>query len=181
MVLLIHIAPENQSGKIRANGIRASRVPSGMLANEFDRVVWAFPILASYSLTYSWARELKRGGAHALVAVSFRVEDDEHVYARHFNHAPLEMTAAAAVCLIRGEADPRGYEIMVPRRIAPSQITGIKVLPRAIGWRYWPGAKNLPLRACDCPMCMPVGEVKARRYRERVKATLARLEPIRDD
>jgi hypothetical protein len=26
-----------------------------------------------------------------------------------------------------------------------------------------------PMRLCDCPMCMPRGEVKARRYRERVR------------
>lgn len=173
MAVLVHIAPESCAGKIRASGIRASRVADGMLGDGHDRAVWAFPVMESYTLTHSWGRELKRGGAHALVAVWFRLGDGERVYARHFSNAPREMTAAAAVGLIRASEDPRGYEIMVPRRIGPREIARLRVLPRAIGWRYRPGAKNQPLRMCDCPMCMPRGEVKARRYRERVKAALA--------
>ncbi len=181
LVRLVHIAPESQRARIRANGIRATRVLEALLGGGHNRAVWAFPVLASYTLTHSWGRELKRGGAHALVAVSFRIDDDEPVYARHFSNAPAGMTAASAVDLIRAAVDPRGYEIIVPRRIAPSEITTIKVLPKAIGWRYWPEAKNLPLRMCDCPMCMPSGEVKARRYRERVKSALAELEMAEND
>lgn len=57
--------------------------------------------------------------------------------------------------------------VQLPRRVAPDEIIRIRTLPHAIGWRYWPGAKNQPMRLCDCPMCLPRREVKARRYRGR--------------
>jgi hypothetical protein len=64
--------------------------------------------------------------------------------------------------------DPRGLEIMVPRRILPREIIRVRTLSKAVGWRYWPGAKGRPMTTCDCPICMPRCEVKAKRYRERV-------------
>lgn len=169
MVLLVHIAPEGAAAKIRANGIRAARFTKGVLGQEFDRAVWAFPVMESYTLTHSWGRELKRSGTRTLVAVSFQIDDAETVYARHYSGSAVPMRASVAVGYIRTFEDPRGYEIMIPRRIVPTEIIGLRVLPKAIGWRYWPGAKNQPFNLCDCPMCMPRGEVKARRYRERVK------------
>lgn len=174
MPLLVHIAPHNEATRIRRNGLKPRRVPAEFLGGgEHDRVVWAFPVLASHTLTHSWARELKRMGATTLCAVTFRVDDNEPVYARHFNQRPVLSTAAGAAGIIRAAADPRGYEIMIPRRIDATQIRSIKVLSKAIGWRYWPQAKNQPLRLCDCPMCMPRGEVKAARYRRRVAQAIA--------
>ena len=70
--------------------------------------------------------------------------------------------------LIGAMDDPRGLEIMVTRRIAPREIVRERTLPKAIGWRYMPWAKGRPMNTCDCPVCMPRGEVKAKRYRERV-------------
>lgn len=129
-------------------------------------------MLESYTLTLSWARELKRSGATTLVAVRFRINDGEKVYCRHFGSPAQEVSTAEAIGIIRAARDPRGFEVMVPRRITPREILGARVLPKAIGWRYWPEAKNKPLRLCDCPVCMPVGEVKAARYRARVRAAL---------
>ncbi len=174
MPVLVHIAPQNEASRIRRNGLRPRRVPPEFLgADRYDRVVWAFPVLASYTLTHSWSRELKRWGRTALVAVTFRILDDEVVFARHFAQPPMPMRAAEASGLIRAAVDPRGYEIMVPRRIEPGEISAVRVLPEAVGWRYWPEAKNRPLRVCDCPMCTPRGEVKAARYRRRVALALA--------
>ena len=79
------------------------------------------------------------------------------------------MTAAEACGLILAAADPRGYEVIVPRRILAKEIVRAQPLPRAIGWRYYPAARGQPMRLCDCPMCLPRGEVKARRYRDRVR------------
>lgn len=166
MPTLVHIAPETMLGRIRRSGLAPRRVP-GFIEGE-DRLVWAFPVLASYTLTHSWMRELKRFGQHTLVAVHFRIADDEPVYARHYRDTPQPYSAAEAVGHIRALPDPRGAEIIVPRRIAASEITAIRPLPRGIGWRYFPEAKTRPLNLCDCPMCSPRGEVKARRYRERV-------------
>lgn len=173
MPLLVHIAPENTVSAIRRNGIAPRRLRNALAGHpEHDRLVWAFPVLPSYTLTHSWARELKRGGATTLAAVTFRVDDGEKVLASHFSQAPAAMTAAEATGVILAADDPRGYEIMIPRRIRPWEIVRIRALPRAVGWRYWPQAHEAPMRLCDCPMCTPRGEVKAKRYRDRVKAKM---------
>lgn len=173
MPLLVHIAPENKANAIRRNGVAPSRLRGALNGHaDVDRLVWAYPVLPSYTLTHSWARELKRQGATTLVAVTFRVADDERVFASHFAESPVAMTAAEAVGIIQAAEDARGYQIMLPRRIRPWEIVRIQTLPRAVGWRYWPQARGLPMRMCDCPICAPRGEVKAKRYRERVKARM---------
>ncbi|MBL8565363.1 MAG: hypothetical protein JNM89_06570 [Hyphomicrobiaceae bacterium] len=174
MVKLVHIAAENQAARIRRNGIAPTRhSPDPARHPEFDRVVWTFPVLASFTLTYSWARELKRWGKTTLIAVTVDVPDDEPVYVAHYRNVPVLSSAAEAAGLVCSLADPRGYEIMVPRRIVPSEIRRLRVLPRAIGWRYYPGARGEPMRLCDCPVCLPRSEVRARRYRDAVRSRLA--------
>jgi hypothetical protein len=100
----------------------------------------------------------------------------EPVFARHFSALPLPMGAAEASGMIRAALDARGYEIMVPRRILPREILRIQPLGRPMGWRYWPQARGAPMRLCDCPICLPHGEVKARRYRERVRSRMNAME-----
>ena len=170
MPLLVHIAPEAEARTIRRTGIAPTRCkPDPRAHPQWDRVVWAFPVLPSYTLTLSWARELKRWGRASLAAITVRLPDNELVFARHYTAAPVLMSAAEACGLILAAPDPRGHEIMVPRRILPKEIVRAQTLPRAIGWRYYPAAKGQSMRLCDCPMCMPRGEVKAKRYRERVR------------
>lgn len=174
MATLVHITAESQARRIRRNGIGVSayyRAPAGFALRQ--RGVYSFPVLARYTLTHSWARELKRCGRTSLAAVTFLVDDTELVFVSHFGSQALAVSAAEAVGIVRAEADPRGFEIVVPRRILPSEIRRVAVLPKAIGWRYWPEAKGRPLRLCDCPMCVPRGEVKARRYRDRVQRAMA--------
>ncbi|NJM36246.1 MAG: hypothetical protein HC850_17875 [Rhodomicrobium sp.] len=58
MPLLVHITPENKAKAIRRHGIAARRTRPGPEDHpEFDRIVWAFPVLLCYVLTHSWARE----------------------------------------------------------------------------------------------------------------------------
>src|SRR5262245_45946915 len=131
MTLLVHTTAENRAKRIARNGITPAR-----------GVVWAFPILQSHTLTHSWSREMKRTGRTTLSAVSFRVPDDEMVFARHYREQRRSMTVAEAVGYIRGRPDLRGYEIMLRRRVNPSEIVPVRVLPKAIGWRYYPEAKG---------------------------------------
>lgn len=168
MVMLVHIAPENRVKRILRSGIAPARGR-----------VWAFPVLASYTLTHSWSRELKRSGATTLASITFRVPDDEIVLARHYREEPREMTAAEAVGTILRQADPRGYEIMVPRRIQPSEIVRARTLPKAIGWRYYPEAKGQRPWACDCDFCQPKGAVNAKRDRARVAERIRLLDAAR--
>lgn len=176
---LVHIAPEAEGRKIRRNGIRARKLRNWIEGSE--RFAWAFPVLPSYTLTHSWMRELKRLGPTSLVAITFKIPGAECVFTRHFRAPPVAMSAAEAVGLIRALADPRGHEIVIPRSIAPSEILRVKALPKGIGWRYWPEAKTADRWPCDCMMCAPRGEVKARRYRERIPLLQKRYEARRSN
>lgn len=158
---------------ILRNGIAATAfAPSPTDHPDIDRVVWAFPVLQSYTLTHSWARELKRYGRTTLAAVTIRIADEQRVFAQHFSQPARLMTAAEAVAITRAARDPRGYEVMIPRRVRPSEIVRARVLAQTFGWRYAPEMKGKPPVACDCPMCRPYGEVNAARDRERVFARM---------
>lgn len=141
---------------------------------DVSQVVWSFPVLPSYTLTHSWARELKRWGRTSLCTVAFKIPDDELVLVNHYSRAPLEVAASEAVGLILNAGDPRGYQIAVTHRVLPKDIVRVSDLPKAIGWRYWPEAKNLPMQLCDCPVCSPRGEVKAAKYRAHVRKAMTR-------
>lgn len=178
MPLFVHLAPEPYAKRIRRSGIRATRVRHR--SEIADRLVWAFPVIESFPLTYQWARELKRIGAHTLVAVTFRIPDEEPVYVHHYNAPPVRASAAEAVAFIRRMEDARGGEVMIPRRIEPDEIVHVRPLRRTFGWRYAPQAKDGERRPCDCPMCAPQGEVKAKRYRDRIPLLMRRWDEKQD-
>jgi hypothetical protein len=119
MPRFIHLAPESVVKRIRRNGIQPTRIrgwgPRWDLPG-IDRLVWSFPVTPNYAVSHQWLRELKRGGVKTLVAVVFRVDDDEVVLARHYSKVPREMSAAAAVGVILSHPEPLGYEVMIPRR-----------------------------------------------------------------
>jgi hypothetical protein len=169
MARLIHITAADNVKAILRNGIAARRL---RLDAQHDRAVWVFPVLPSHTLTHSWARELKRGGATTIAAVTIQVPDQELCFLRYFNHPPQQGTVADAIGAIASLDDPRGYEIIIPRRIKPSEIVRARVLQRAFGWRFFPNAKGRLPPTCDCPMCRDT--IKGRRTRERITARLER-------
>ena len=179
MARLVHITADTDAARIRRHGIRPRRI--NWLIKGEDRFVWAFPVLESYTLTHQWARELKRWGRQTLAAVTFVLDDDETVYVRHYLGEPIAATAAEAIGLVRAVQDPRGYEILVPRRIEPREIASVRTLPQAVGWRYAPTFKNSERYPCECPACAPRAEVKARRYRERIPVIQKRWEARRGE
>lgn len=187
MPTLVHLTPESNLKAIRRSGLAPTRRDGWHTI--YDRFVWAFPVLESYTLTHQWMRELKRHGARTLAAVRIRIPDDEPVLVGHFRAARTMMSAAEAVGVIRDAESPLGYEIMIPRRIAPHEIVDASVPRRAFGWRYFPEVKAARRYPCDCPVCMPRSEVKAARYRRRIgdmqqrweqsRARLVELDPSR--
>jgi hypothetical protein len=60
--------------------------------------------------------------------------------------------------------DPLGLQIVVPRRIAASDIHRIRPLPHTLGWRYSPAARARGF--CGCIQCNPPGSINARRKRQ---------------
>lgn len=166
MPRFIHLAPEPLTGRIRRNGIQPTRVGDWLARNgvpELDRLVWAFPVTPSFAVSHQWLRELKREGVRTLVAVVFRIADDEPVLARHYREAPRRMTATQAAGLILAQTEPLGYEVMVPRRIHPGEIVAIRHVSQKLGWRTIPGGRMSFV--CSCPVCVPAGTVKSARRR----------------
>lgn len=156
MSLLVHLTPEKNARRIRRAGITASG---------FRRGVFCMPVMPSYLLSHQWLRELRRGGQRLIVAVDFRIPDDEPVLVGHYRAAETEMTAAKAVSAILHAEDPRGYEIVVPRSIAPAELHRVRHVRQVTGWRYQPNAHGL--RPCACPACLGRGEFKAADLRRR--------------
>ncbi len=93
----------------------------------------------------------------------------------HFDSAHVAMTAAEAAALLlaaeerdpvaervrdrasravrdgrRLPSSPEGYEVVIPRRIEPSEIIRVRALPQVVGWRYFPRANGQPPCACIC-------------------------------
>jgi hypothetical protein len=123
------------------------------------------PVLASFTLTYQWVRELRRWHAGVLVAVHLRLPDDEPVTVGRYGAAPLEVTAAQAVAAVRELDDPRGYEVFVRRAITTAEVRRIRDVPQGVGWRYLPAAHGR--RPCPCPACLPRGAYKVVKLRRR--------------
>jgi len=168
MPRLIHLAPDHAAKRIARSGIRATRL-GYPLAGASDRAVWAFPILPSHTLTFQWLRELKRRwhSPRTLMAITFKVPDDQVVFVLHYNERPVPMTPAQAVGSIRNHPSPLGYEIIVPRSIPAYEIIKIATPPQKIGWRTAPMRQRFP---CSCPACIPPGlpnSARRRAYAER--------------
>ncbi|MEV0032142.1 HEAT repeat domain-containing protein [Nocardia sp. NPDC050793] len=156
MALLVHLTPEKNARRIRRAGITASGPRRG---------VFCMPVMPSYVLSHQWLRELRRGGQRLIVAVDFRIPDDEPVLVGHYRAAETEMSAAEAVSVILHAEDARGYEILVPRSITPAELHRVRHVRQVTGWRYHPNAQGQP--PCACPACLGRGEFKAADLRRR--------------
>jgi hypothetical protein len=120
-------------------------------------------VTPNYAISHQWLRELKRWGVKTLVAVVFRIDDNEIVFARHYSGIPRGMSAAAAVGVILSHPEPLGYEVMIPRRIKPTEIIAVRHVAQKLGWRAIPGIQKAMI--CPCPVCVPPGTVKSSRRR----------------
>ncbi|MBX9579078.1 MAG: hypothetical protein K2X87_02120 [Gemmataceae bacterium] len=162
MAQFVHLTPESRVGLIRRNGIRRLR----RAGPAFPGGVFAVPVTRSYYVSHQWLRELKRRNAGPIAGVYFRLPDDERVWVGHYGAAHRWMSAAEAVAEFLLAEDRRGWEVVIPRRVLPSEIHRTRQLPQVVGWRYSPGAKGKP-PFCTCRFCTR-GEYGAARLRERL-------------
>lgn len=156
MPMFVHLAPAKAVARIRRAGIK--RGPVG---------VYCMPMLADYYSTHQWARELKRRGQRAMLAISFRVDDSERVLVGVYNRPHQAMSASEAVKTLIAAEDRLGYEVIVPRAISAREIRAIRSVPHALGWRFYPAAHGR--HACMCDWCSR-GDINRRRimrYQER--------------
>jgi HEAT repeat protein len=148
MAMFVHLTPEKDVRSVMRSGIKLGR-----------HGVFCLPILPSYTVSHQWLRELRRRGQRTIVAVDFRVPDDEPVTVGHYGRPAQEMTAAQAIAVVREQEEPLGYEVVVPRAIARSELHRVRHVNQVSGWRYAPGEHGK--RPCACVVCLPKGAYKS--------------------
>lgn len=156
MASFLHITDERLTKPIRRTGIAMSRARNG------NKGVFCFPITTDFSVTHQWCRELKRSGARTLVCIQFRIPDQEAVTVGRYNdRVRLNTPASQAVGIVQSHSGPFGLEVIVHRRIRPTEIVRIYPAPTVTGWRYSPESKGRhPF--CFCQFCNR-GEIRAQR------------------
>lgn len=148
MALLVHIADEKHSARIRRGGIVPGKVAGA---------VYFMPVVQNHFISHQWLRELKRGGAKVLVGVYFRLPDDTLVWSGRYNQPHRQMALSEAIGELNTIADPLGFEMFIEEKVMPDAIVRVRHLPQVIGWRYMPNAHDR--RPCPCPSCLRRGEV----------------------
>lgn len=184
VAVFVHLTSHRHVAAIRRGGIRPVKTgrfrPLG---------VYAMPVTRNFSIAHQWLRELKRLGGGTIMGVYFRIPDDQLIEISHYNSAGVTMTAAEAAGLIFAienndpvqaraadaarrkkpalPSSPEGYQVIIPRAIAPAEILRVKALPQIVGWRYRPGANGTV--PCIC-VCCERGSFGVRKLERRVEA-----------
>lgn len=125
------------------------------------------PVLADFWTTYQWLRELRSFHDERMVAVYFKLPDDELVHVGRYGQPHETITATAASAWVT--QNPAGAQIVVPHGIAAKQIVRVVEPPQLVGWTEVPDAK-LKLD-CVCPGCLGRGD---RNFMRRVRGAFAR-------
>lgn len=195
MPIFVHLASHRSLRSIRRSGIRLVKRGGGRA-----RGVYALPVTRNFQVAHQWLRELRRHGGGTMLAVYFRLPDEEAVEIGHFGGPYVETTAAeAAATMLEAErldpaaaraadsrskavrygrrlpSSPEGFEVVIPRAVSPSEILRVKGLPQVVGWRYRPGANGTP------PVAFMEAERGAwglRRLERRVEAAEAACMPV---
>ncbi len=77
--------------------------------------------------------------------MQFRLPDEERVLVGHFASDHRVVTAAEAVAaFMQASPNPRGMQVLLPRKVHPREITGTRAVPQFVGWRYSPIWRGAP-------------------------------------
>jgi len=164
--VFVHLTRHDNVAAIRRGGIAPGKL---------TRQVYAMPVTRNFQISHQWLRELRGGAGGTMVAVYFRVPDDEAVEIGHYGSPRQRMTAAQAVAIMlaaetvdptaaraaddrsravkagkRLPSSPEGFEVLLSRRIQPSEILRVKAPPQVVGWRRRPGSNGAPPCLCIC-------------------------------
>lgn len=162
MPICVHLTFEDNVAHIKRVGIKAMHTRWEL------KGVYCMPVLPNFYASHQWLRELRRHRKRGyLVAVDFKIPDEEKVLVGHYGQAHQTMTVAEASKLIRSQADPQGFEIVLMRSVKASEIHKVRGVPQVIGWRYSPGSKGR--KPCTCDFCA-LGDQGARSRQRREAA-----------
>ena len=130
MPVFVHLTLHSNVASIRRGGI-------GLRKRRFrPRGVYAMPVTRNYYVSHQWLRELRRHGGGTIVAVYFRVPDDEPgrwaLQQPVRRHDPRRIRRAAAGSETREPApSARGRQSKaIRRRTDPRVARGLGWLPR---------------------------------------------------
>jgi len=158
MPILVHLADEKDANKILNSGLKIGKHRAG---------IYAMPVLSNFYVSHQWLRELKRRGVKTYVGIYFKMDSKELVYAGRYGREHKHITLSEAIKEIMHTENPLGYELIINRKIEPSEIHKIKPLPQNVGWRYQPKSHNT--KPCGCEFCQR-GQIKSRKLREDYKS-----------
>ena len=162
MAMFVHLTTVSRIPQIRRNGI--SRLRKG--DEPSTKGVFAVPVTRNFYASHQWLRELKQRNQGPIAGVYFRLPDKQLVWVGHYGQVHRLVTAAEAVAVFATADDPLGWQVVVPRRIEPSEIQKVRHLSQVIGWRFSPKAKGKP-PFCTCKFCTR-GEYGSAKMRKRL-------------
>src|SRR4051794_15800290 len=93
MPVFVHLAPHSSLPAIRRGGIAIRKGQKG---------IYALPVTRNFQVSHQWLRELRRQGGGTIVAVYFRIPDDQPVEIGHYDRGHIPMTASEAVAVMLG-------------------------------------------------------------------------------
>ena len=153
----VHLAPESSRRSIERSGLRGEKVslPVGPAGERFAlrQAVFCTPILADFWTTYQWLRELRRGPGQRLLAVHFRVPDDESMFVGRYGEPHLAVKASETAAWV--QANPNGAQAILPRKVRQDEVHRLLEMNQLVGWTGCPESDKL--FDCVCPACLPPG------------------------
>ena len=155
-VRLLHLAPASKERAIRRAGLSGRRA---RVADEsgtvlvLSRAIFAMPVVPSFWTSHQWLRELRRWHDERMVAVHFRLPDDEPVHVGRFGEAHRLLPVAAAARWVMDHPD--GAQVVVARSIARRDVVAVRATPQLVGWTGKPDGGGMG--SCVCIVCLPVG------------------------
>ena len=165
--MFVHLTNEKNRNSIIRDGIKQEKIHY----EDVSRGVFCMPVISDFYATHQWLREMKMSNsANNIIAIYFKIPDDESVFYGQFNGEMTKTTAAAAHKIFDELEDKMGFQVIVQRKILKSEITKVKNLPQTIGWRHFPKAHER--KRCLCPACLWRGAYGATRTKE---AEMSRL------
>lgn len=155
-VRLLHLAPASKERAIRRAGLawRRARAPdeTGTVA-VLPRAIFAMPVVPAFWPSLQWLRELRRWHDERMVAVHFRLPDDELVHVGRFGEAHRLLPAAAAARWVMDHPD--GAQVVVARSIPRRDVVAVRTAPQLVGWTGKPDGDGRG--SCVCAVCLPPG------------------------
>jgi len=168
----LHLAPAARERSIRRSGLagaRASFPDAAGAALVLPRAVYAMPVVPDFWTSHQWTREMRRRNGERLVAVHFRLPDDELVHVGRYAQPHRLLPAAAAARWVMDH--PEGAEIVVPRKVTRREVVAVRQAPQLVGWVQSPDEKD-PF-GCVCAVCLADGTPELmRRVRAAFRAGL---------